>query len=208
MLSSSGRQWPAGGDWVLQPKWDGFRLNSSLLGLLLHRALPGCPRAAAAGSGEAGGETSPSETQGFCFKARACNATGARTGVQESSGCRRCPYSPGTCESCAYALFATVPSQSVGQDCRLGAACAGGSRLRRRRRSRFVLWIGSAATQWARCPMGMTRRVARHQLSPVPRADDLMAPRRAIGAPSPIVDHISHCAQNGFPDRIASATVA
>ena len=26
MLSSSARGWPAGGDWVLQPKWDGFRL--------------------------------------------------------------------------------------------------------------------------------------------------------------------------------------
>jgi len=26
MLSSSGRRWPAGGEWVLEPKWDGFRL--------------------------------------------------------------------------------------------------------------------------------------------------------------------------------------
>lgn len=26
MLSSSGRRWPAGGEWVMQPKWDGFRL--------------------------------------------------------------------------------------------------------------------------------------------------------------------------------------
>lgn len=26
MLSSSARRWPDGGDWVLQPKWDGFRL--------------------------------------------------------------------------------------------------------------------------------------------------------------------------------------
>jgi len=26
MLSSSGRGWPDGGEWVLQPKWDGFRL--------------------------------------------------------------------------------------------------------------------------------------------------------------------------------------
>lgn len=26
MLSSSGRRWPDGGEWVLQPKWDGFRL--------------------------------------------------------------------------------------------------------------------------------------------------------------------------------------
>src|SRR4051812_9416512 len=26
MLSTSGQRWPAGGDWVLQPKWDGFRL--------------------------------------------------------------------------------------------------------------------------------------------------------------------------------------
>jgi ATP-dependent DNA ligase len=26
MLSSTARQWPAGGEWVLQPKWDGFRL--------------------------------------------------------------------------------------------------------------------------------------------------------------------------------------
>jgi bifunctional non-homologous end joining protein LigD len=26
MLSSSSRRWPDGGDWVLQPKWDGFRL--------------------------------------------------------------------------------------------------------------------------------------------------------------------------------------
>jgi hypothetical protein len=29
-----------GGEWVLQPKWDGFRLNSSLLRLSLHRAAP------------------------------------------------------------------------------------------------------------------------------------------------------------------------
>jgi bifunctional non-homologous end joining protein LigD len=26
MLSSSGRRWPTSGDWVMQPKWDGFRL--------------------------------------------------------------------------------------------------------------------------------------------------------------------------------------
>jgi ATP-dependent DNA ligase len=26
MLSSSARRWPGGGEWVLQPKWDGFRL--------------------------------------------------------------------------------------------------------------------------------------------------------------------------------------
>lgn len=26
MLSSSGRRWPAAGEWVMQPKWDGFRL--------------------------------------------------------------------------------------------------------------------------------------------------------------------------------------
>jgi bifunctional non-homologous end joining protein LigD len=26
MLSVSARRWPAGGRWVLQPKWDGFRL--------------------------------------------------------------------------------------------------------------------------------------------------------------------------------------
>ncbi len=25
MLSTAARSWPAGGDWVLQPKWDGFR---------------------------------------------------------------------------------------------------------------------------------------------------------------------------------------
>jgi hypothetical protein len=36
MLSSSGRRWPARAGWVLQPKWDGFRLNPSLL-RLLHR---------------------------------------------------------------------------------------------------------------------------------------------------------------------------
>jgi hypothetical protein len=127
MLSSLGRRWPAGGEWVMQPKWDGFRLNSSLLRLLRHRALPGCQRAAAAGSGEARGRNFSFGDTGLCFKARACTATGARTGVQESSGCRRCPYSPGTCESCAYTLFATVPSQSVGRGCRLGAASAGGS---------------------------------------------------------------------------------
>src|ERR1019366_8405397 len=26
MLSASARSWPAGADWILQPKWDGFRL--------------------------------------------------------------------------------------------------------------------------------------------------------------------------------------
>ena len=26
MLSTSARRWPGGGEWVLQPKWDGFRL--------------------------------------------------------------------------------------------------------------------------------------------------------------------------------------
>ena len=26
MLSASFRSWPRGSDWVLQPKWDGFRL--------------------------------------------------------------------------------------------------------------------------------------------------------------------------------------
>src|SRR6202008_962803 len=26
MRSSSSRHWPDGGEWVLQPKWDGFRL--------------------------------------------------------------------------------------------------------------------------------------------------------------------------------------
>jgi hypothetical protein len=26
MLSTAGHEWPAGRDWVLQPKWDGFRL--------------------------------------------------------------------------------------------------------------------------------------------------------------------------------------
>jgi len=31
MLSCSARGWPEGGEWVLQPKWDGFRLNWALL---------------------------------------------------------------------------------------------------------------------------------------------------------------------------------
>src|SRR5947209_17146563 len=26
MLSASARCWPSGGEWVMQPKWDGFRL--------------------------------------------------------------------------------------------------------------------------------------------------------------------------------------
>ena len=34
MLSVSAGRWPDGGRWVLQPKWDGFRLNSFILRLL------------------------------------------------------------------------------------------------------------------------------------------------------------------------------
>jgi hypothetical protein len=34
MLSASSRTWPTGDDWVLQPKWDGFRLNPRLLRLM------------------------------------------------------------------------------------------------------------------------------------------------------------------------------
>lgn len=34
MLSASAPHWPGGGEWVLQPKWDGFRLNAGLLHLL------------------------------------------------------------------------------------------------------------------------------------------------------------------------------
>lgn len=34
MLSFSARRWPEGGEWVLQPKWDGFRLDSRLFHLM------------------------------------------------------------------------------------------------------------------------------------------------------------------------------
>ena len=35
MLSTTAATWPAQSGWVMEPKWDGFRLNSSLLHLLL-----------------------------------------------------------------------------------------------------------------------------------------------------------------------------
>lgn len=34
MLASAGKAWPAGEGWVLEPKWDGFRLNPLILRLM------------------------------------------------------------------------------------------------------------------------------------------------------------------------------
>jgi hypothetical protein len=41
MLSTPLRRWPIGLDWILQPKWDGFRVNSYILHLLRHRRQTG-----------------------------------------------------------------------------------------------------------------------------------------------------------------------
>jgi ATP-dependent DNA ligase len=41
MLSTRAAAWPSQGDWMMEPKWDGFRLNSYILHLLRHRRQTG-----------------------------------------------------------------------------------------------------------------------------------------------------------------------